>query len=482
MQNGVFTKLLFLILSALAIACSAAFAGNYYVAVNGNDTYNGLYPTYQGGSNGPRRHINQGISLLTAGDTLFVRAGTYVEVVSVGKSGTSASRITISGYPGETVIVDGQHSIPGSPGVRSWNPLFSIRGSCVTVRDLQINNSNGTGLEMYGYYDYAINVQARVNNEQGILMFGSYDLVDNCDVYGNAYSNYGGTQNGGWAGGIMMCQGGNHCTTRNSRSWENWGEGISSWSGQSGNSDYNTIEDCVSYNNYSTQIYLSNTQHCLVQRNILYTTPGNVTQKGNQAGIMVGDELTGVLVNDSNTIINNFVKGCKHNFYSWLGPTGSGLRNFLIAFNTFVNAVAGTNFQVDAADHAGCRVMNNVFLQEDSIPITGLDNNLGIYWSNNLWSKSPQAQAFGTGSILADPQLAKTGPTGPGTLASDYFMILAASPARGRALPLSEVIEDYFGTPRGMLPDLGAHQYQDSPQQPLYPPTGLKVLSIVELL
>jgi hypothetical protein len=472
-------KLILLILATMA-ACNIAYAASYYVATDGNDTYNGLYPSYQGGSNGPRRHINQGISLLTAGDTLFIRAGTYTEVVSVGKSGTSSGRITISGYPGETVIVDGQHSIPGSPGVRSWDPLFNIKGSYVTARDLQIINSNGTGLEMRGNYDSAINVQARLNNEQGILMFGSYDLADNCDVYGNAYSNYGGTQNGGWAGGIMMCQGANHCTAQNCRSWENWGEGISSWSGSSGNSAYNTIQDCISYNNYATQIYLSNTQHCLVQRNLLYATPGNVTQKGAQAGIMVGDELTGTLDNDSNTIINNFILGCKHNFYSWRGPTGAGLRNFLIAFNTFVNAVAGSNFQVDAADHTGCRVMNNIFLQEDAVPITGLDSNLGIVWTNNLWSKSPQTQALGTGSIVINPHLVKAGATAPGALTPEYFKISITSPARGRALSILEVVEDFFKTPRGTLPDIGGHQYVEAPGSLLDPPANLKVIGVVE--
>lgn len=219
--------------------------------------------------------LNTALGKLTAGDTLYLRAGTYNQTVSLGKSGTSASRIIVSGYPNETAIIDGRRSIPGFLGVRSFNPLFSVTGNYVTIQDLHIKNSNGTGLELRGNYDYAINLLIEGNNEQGILVFGGYNLVDNCDVFNNAYSNYGGIMSGGWAGGIMMCQGGHHSTVQHSRSWNNWGEGISSWSGDSGISDYNTIQDNISYNNYSNQIYFSNTQHSLAQRNtpIVHPTP-----------------------------------------------------------------------------------------------------------------------------------------------------------------------------------------------------------------
>jgi hypothetical protein len=124
--------------------------------------------------------------------------------------------------------------------------------------------------------------------------------------------------------------------------------------------------------------------------------------------------------------------------------------------------------------------MNNIFLQEDSAPITGLDSNLGIVWTNNLWSKSPQTQAQGTGSIVIDPQLVKAGATGPGALTPEYFKISITSPARGRALSLLEVVEDFFKTPRGTLPDIGGHQYVATPGSLIDPPTNLKVIGVVD--
>ena len=60
--------------------------------------------------------------------------------------------------------------------------------------------------------------------------------------------------------------------------------------------------------------------------------------------------------------------------------------------------------------------------------------------------------------MIGDPQLAKSGPTGPGLLTPEWFKILASSPALERGKIIAEVTEDFFRNPRGSAPDIGAHE------------------------
>jgi hypothetical protein len=444
-------SVMLLIVVLFSILDDLAFSRTYFVATKGNDANPGTLEN-------PFATISRGASALMPGDTLYIRGGIYHENVRIGRSGTKAARIRVAGYLSERAIIDGSYLIP----LGAFNPLFNVSGNYVTVQDLTIIRSKGGGLEISGNYLNAVNLLVSQNMENGILIRRGYSTVDNCDVYSNALSNVkGAKRGGGWGAGITVCQGGHHSTIQNSRSWNNWGEGISSWSGAEGISDFNTIQNNISFDNYSNQIYLSNTQHALVQKNILYVSPNNPCS-GFQRGIEYGDEKP-YHPNDGNRIINNFVMGCDYNFSWWGGFSGNGLKNSLIAFNTFVNAQRRANFRIDdgkgTAVHDGCRILNNIFLQENALPITEVSFVGGIRFSNNLWSKTPLPAARGIGDVLGDPQLKKSGPTDAGLLTPEYFKIKPSSPGRGKGKPLVEVQDDFFGSPRGMSPDIGGHQY-----------------------
>src|SRR4030042_1373459 len=121
----------FLILCVLA--APQLLAGTiYYVATNGYDSYNGLYPSYQGGSNGPFHTLGKAAATVRAGDTLQIRGGTYAEAPKFRENGTSASRITIDNYQDETVIIDGEYTKPSS----YTDPLVNVSGDYVTLRDI----------------------------------------------------------------------------------------------------------------------------------------------------------------------------------------------------------------------------------------------------------------------------------------------------------------------------------------------------------
>lgn len=79
----------------------------YYVAPSGGSDSN------SGAIGAPFATINKGISVMQPGDTLYMRGGTYHQLVRfpTGKQGTPDKWFTMSSYPGEWAIIDGQHNL-----------------------------------------------------------------------------------------------------------------------------------------------------------------------------------------------------------------------------------------------------------------------------------------------------------------------------------------------------------------------------------
>ncbi len=82
----------------------AQTSGNqYYVATNGNNGWPGTVGQ-------PWRTIQYAAGRVVAGDTVWIRGGTYVEQVTPSNSGQAGRPITYKAYPGELPIIDGQNS------------------------------------------------------------------------------------------------------------------------------------------------------------------------------------------------------------------------------------------------------------------------------------------------------------------------------------------------------------------------------------
>jgi hypothetical protein len=92
-------------LAAFALNCAAVLATDYYVATDGNDANPGSIAT-------PWATIQYGVDQLSAGDTLYLRAGSYHEAVVMNNvDGTSGSPIVITNYQDEEVIINGTEAI-----------------------------------------------------------------------------------------------------------------------------------------------------------------------------------------------------------------------------------------------------------------------------------------------------------------------------------------------------------------------------------
>jgi hypothetical protein len=93
-------KVIFLLVLSMTIFLSSpqAFAAQYYVATNGNDSNPGTISE-------PWQTIHKAASTLQPGDTVYVRAGTYNEDIMPVNAGSANNYITYSAYPGEAVTV-----------------------------------------------------------------------------------------------------------------------------------------------------------------------------------------------------------------------------------------------------------------------------------------------------------------------------------------------------------------------------------------
>ena len=449
-----------IILAGFLSQATSAWAATYYAAPNGSGTSCTIESPCA---------VNAALGKLTPGCTLYLRGGRYTgSTLSFAANGILEARITISGYPGETAIIDGQNIYPvGS----CWAYLVSISGDYVTIRDLQINNSNGAGLFLGGNYTHAKNVSLDVVGESGIVASGKGNIIDGCTVSKNG-QRYPTTCSS-W-GSAICAAGSTDAVIQNCISHNNVGEGLNSYAGATGT----IIQNNISYENNGPNLYMDRTKNTIARGNILYY----LTNPPPNSNFLIGSEGGDPSANSNNNFYNNFLLGGKKNIYSPTYVKGDGLVNWIIAYNTLVNSTEMTtgNLCISSMVHSGTIIKNNIILQENSGPICYITTASGLTFSYNNWSKSPCANASGTGDVIGDPKLAKIGPYGVGTLTAEYFKILSSSAARDVGSAMSEITADFFGNNRlsGTYPDMGGHEYGDAINPNiLNSPTGLRIVN-----
>ncbi|ORY64002.1 pectate lyase L [Pseudomassariella vexata] len=221
----------------------AAFAAEYYVSPSGSGT---------GTLASPFGDIQEAVTAAAAGDTIYLRAGTYKPTtnIQITKSGTASAPITLTAYGSEKVIIDGE-ALPYTPADLDASVPDGSRG---VLHIAEANYWKFYKLEIingpYGVYsrdsghNYYELISTHDNYESGFQIQGAAEY--NEVVYLDSYRNRDPRKNGESADGFALKEGtGEGNIIRNARLWDNVDDGLDLWEFKS----KVTIVDTISWAN-----------------------------------------------------------------------------------------------------------------------------------------------------------------------------------------------------------------------------------------
>ena len=425
--------------------CMSSYATNRYVAKSGNNSYPGTFSS-------PFLTIQKAADVAIAGDTIFIRSGTYASYINFSNSGTYSSPIAVMPYLSEIVVIDGNnYSVPTS----QWDAIVNLSGNYINIKGLEVRYSAGMGVGISGKYCTATNMNVHHCYQNGIIVFGNYGMVQNCTIYSNCMSNNGGNAANA-ASGLSAARNPVNVILRNNIVHDNWGEELSTYEANGTLLEGNTV-----YDNWSANIYISDAINITARRNLVYNTKS--LNNGAMVGIMLGDETCSPASSDI-SILDNVVRDCNINLYRWGSNCGTGMTNFLIANNTFVNSTKFSTVEFySPSKNTNVQFRNNIVSQNANFIPIYINTNQGITFSNNLWSCSSPGVSSRIGDIIGSPQFVGT----------TNYCLQNTSPAVNAGLSIG-LTTDFLGNTIIGLPDIGAYEFLSSGISISSPLTGAK--------
>ncbi|NMB80757.1 MAG: T9SS type A sorting domain-containing protein [Ignavibacteria bacterium] len=226
------------------ISVVSIYGQNLFVAPNGNDANSGTI-------NEPLLNLSAAITKAKAGDTIFVRGGTfnYTATISISKSGTAESRYYIFAYNKERPVLDfSSQALGGSNrGIRLSNASYWY------IKGLDIKGAGDNGMEISGGSNNIIEFCAFYENRDSGLQLSngtSNNQIINCDSYNNADPPNSPTDRGyddadGFAPKLTVGSGNYFYGCR---AWNNCDDG---WDGylRGANNVTTILENCWSFKN-----------------------------------------------------------------------------------------------------------------------------------------------------------------------------------------------------------------------------------------
>ncbi len=254
----------------------------------------------------PWRTIQHGVNQLGAGDTLVVRAGTYLESINVSVAGTDQAPIEISCESG---------GVLSSPDPAASLSAFNLTASA--------RNVSLSGCEARDGYHEAIFVRPGATkisirncdlhgNRAGIWISGASDIeVDSCTVHGNSSS------------GVRITGGSTDVTIRDTTSYGN-----DDGQGCSGDADGFTVEQSTSRIQFIGCTASANSEDGFdIQGNDVSLSGTRSTSNG----------CAGAKISRSVTIVNSVVAGNTTGVFATAsseGPQEISILNTVVADNT----------------------------------------------------------------------------------------------------------------------------------------------------
>lgn len=451
----------------LLLALKSAYADTYFVSFLGSNTNVGSITK-------PFLTLQKGADILKPGDTVFVRTGTYKERLFVRTAGTVSQPAVFINYANEKPIIDGEYIRP-SGNIATTDPisgktaddygLVTIEGSFITFSGFDIYRSAGLGITVCNYgnkpacHDNVIEkCFVHECRNKGIWSLSTVNInFSYNEVYHTANFAPYKRSSPDWPSCLQAygCKG---LKIIGNKVHENWGEGIGIWNDEDVLAEGNTV-----YNNSSGNIYIDNGINVTLSSNLIYDTmdPDFAGNNSPSDGINIADEPTATSRGGNVKIYNNVIWGCLNSLRWRDFQTGSGMKDVLIANNTFVNPSIGRCIEIQEGNHQNISIVNNIFQQTKTtkslINIGG--STAAFTFSNNLWSTNPGTPYKQTSDVVALPLLAEQGSTVAGMLDKNWFKLTAQSPAIAKGKVIAEPLNDINGTVRGASIDIGAWEY-----------------------
>lgn len=370
----------------------------FYTATNGNNGNNGT------STGTPFLTIAKGISVLTAGDTLSIRAGTYNESINTQSqtvpTGTSWSTpVTITAYPGETVRIrpaSGANVLNIVGGASKYLVFDRLIFDGANISNVNINLD---GLMQSGAGRIRFTGCEMVGGPDNLILIGrgaDYCEVLQCHIHNNFVGNVGTRPDGH---GVYI------------------------------GASYVLVQGCDVHHLTGYGIHVYNgyypsrpTNNCIIRNNRVYQ---NTTYNNQAGGILIGSGDGHIA---SNNIVYNQANGIIVGFYN---STNSKVYN-----NTVYNN-STDGIQIRASSSTA--IVKNNIAYSNGTNIHNYNTTGGTTQSNNLVSSNPLFVNVGAGD----------------------FHLQAGSPARDAGVVLSEVPRDFDNgvRPVGTAYDIGAYEY-----------------------
>jgi hypothetical protein len=391
---------------------------------------------------------------LTAGDTVYVRAGTYPEQVIPQNEGSADNYITYAAYSGETVTIDGADlSLP-----EYETGLFVLEDlSYVKISGFRVMNAgpheNNAGI----YVDNAHHIIVENNYTYNTVSSGigvwdcSNVVIDGNEV--RLACNDGEQEAITVSGTDVFEVRNNH--VHDGGPGTNGGEGITIKGGATNGAVYrNHVHDITL--GERTSIYIdawgtSATSNIDVYQNTLHDCAAGISLASEDGGLVRDIRICNNIIYDNQT--NGLEIG------NW-GEPGVAVRS--IEGVTFINNTVfgngssgwGGGFFNENPDVQDIVVRNNIFSQNETSQIVN-ESAAALTVDHNLIDGSQEyAYAIsGTDAVLGDPLFANT--------AAADFHLQAESPAIDQGSPTGAPDDDFDGNsrPYGAGYDIGAYEH-----------------------
>jgi hypothetical protein len=416
------------------------------VSLKGSDTNPGTEAQ-------PWLTIKKAADTLVAGDTVYIKAGTYQERVVPNNSGSSGNYITYAAYTGDTVNIDGS----GISLSLDMDGLFVVENkSYITISGLSIKN-------------------ARPNdNNNGIYVdSSSYIIIENNYIYNTVSSGIGIwnsdhiTVDGNEV--ELVCNNGEQeCITvsttdtfeiknnhvHHSGPGTIGGEGIDAKDGSSNGKIYKNHVHHINRLGIYIDSWDKNTYNIEAYQNVVYECADD--------GFTLAAESGGLLENIK--IYNNIAY---NNLYNGINISENGeaiyshpMKNIYVVNNTFYNngdSTWGGGVLIENPDAEDVVIRNNIFSQNGfaQIQVEASVTNLTIDYNLIDGYRGYATETYGTDYVTGDPLFVSISGVLPD------FHLQQNSPAIDKGSSSDAPADDYDGNvrPYGAGYDIGAYEY-----------------------